>query len=292
MNKIKQYTLSQVGNNEQYQSFGIRNIDSEIIQKLSEPSRNSFYQIVLIKRGSGSYFVDFATHEIADYSVCFIFPNQISRFSFTDEIEGEIIMFDETIFCSAILANELREYNIDLQKRINFVALADNRKAFTRIEEVVSQINSFDGELNDIHKMQIKFFTKIIIFKIIDASTNGVFSGVKNADLEAYINFRELVDKEFHKNRKVEYYAECLGMTTKKINSLSKQYSNLTALEVIHNRLSLEIKRVFMFEDTPLKELAYSLNFDSQSALNKFIFTKFNATPTELKKSIRDNYEL
>lgn len=132
-------------------------------------------------------------------------------------------------------------------------------------------------------------FDKIIIFKIIDSSSVNDFQGVKDKDLDTYIGFRKLVDEGFMFNRKVDNYCKQLGVSAKKLNALCKKYSHNTALELIHERLSLEIKKIFIFEEAPLKEIAYNLGFDSQSALNKYIASKFGCTPSQLKEKVQDN---
>ena len=289
---VTQYNLEQFAVGGRYDNFNITPINGSQIERLTSPNRSSFYQIIILRKGEGSYSVDFDNYDIKEPSVCFVFPNQICKFSFTGDVEGDVIMFDKTIFCSEILANELKEYNVDLQKKINFVDFSDNTAAFGEVESIKQHIERFDDPLNNIRKMQIKFFTKILIFKIIDASSNEEFSGVKSFDLETYIKFREYVDNEFMENRKVENYCNKLGVSAKKLNALCKQYSNQNALDVIHNRLSLEIKKIFIFEDVPLKEIAFRLNFDSQSALNKYIASKFDSTPSELKQQLQQSYGL
>lgn len=289
---IQEYKLEQFALGSRYVNFNITPIDKSQKERLSAPNRSSFYQIIIIRKGAGNYSVDFDNYELKPSSVCFVFPHQICIFDFSDEVEGDVIMFDETIFCSAILANELKEYNVDLQKKINFVDFSAIPLLFDELESVKGHIERFGDSLNSIGKMQIKFFTKIIIFKIIEASSSEEFSGVKSIDLETYIKFREYVDSEFMENRKVDNYCAKLGISAKKLNSLCKQYSSQNALDVIHNRLTLEIKKIFIFEDMSLKEIAYKLGFDSQSALNKYIASKFNSTPSELKEQLQKDYEL
>lgn len=248
--------------------------------------RHDFYQIIILRKGSGVYFIDFAQNEINTPCVCVIFPQQIHKLELSDDAEGDIIMFDDTIFCSAILANELKEYNVDLQKRINFVDFTNNTSEFKGIYNVLQHILSLDPPLNDIKKIQIKFFIKIIILKIINAASDHVFTGIKSREFDIYIQFRKLVDQEFRSNRKVESYAKKLNISDKKLNAICKQYADKTALIIIHERLTLEIKKIFIFEDISLKEVAFQLDFNSQSALNKYIYSKFKCTPSELKDTV------
>lgn len=290
--KVENQTLEQYTQNDKYSNFALETIDSKLLEALSKTHRNSFFQIIIIRKGQGHYFIDFERYEITAPSVCFIFPQQIYKLELSEDAEGDVIMFDKTIFCSEILANELKEYNVDLHKKINYVDFTNNSSMFDEVNSLKRHIEKQENPLNNIRKIEIKFLTKIIIFKIIDASSIHEFSGLKDRELEIYLEFRRLVDVEFVHNRKVENYCNQLGVSAKKLNTLCKRYSHNTALEIIHERLSLEIKKIFIFEDVPLKEIAYALGFDSQSALNKYIASKFECTPSQLKEKVQGNYDL
>ena len=248
--------------------------------------RHSFYQIIILESGSGRHSVDFEQYEMNAPCVSVVFPQQVHKLELSEDARGHIIMFDETIFCSEILANELKEYNVDLHKKINFVDLREKNQEFDNIISAVGQIRLLQSTLNEIRKMQIKFLTKIIILKIIDSASDNSFTMLKNRNLDTYINFRQLVDKDFAQSRKVEYYCDKLGISAKKLNAICKEFSDKTALLIIHERLTLEIKKIFMFDDISLKEIAFQLNFDSQSALNKYIYSKFECTPSQLKDQV------
>lgn len=287
-NSLKEYTRDKKSVN-----FWIESIDLHSQYDASTLHRHDFYQIIILRKGSGVHFIDFEQYEMTSPCVCLLFPQQIHKMVLSDDVEGDIVMFDDTIFCSAILANELKEYNVDLQKRINFVGFNDKLSGFDDIYSIFNHILSLQSnDLNEIKKMQIKFFIKIIIFKIIDAASDHTFVGVKNRDFDTYIEFRKLVDQEFARNRKVEVYCEKLNISAKKLNAICRQYAEKTALSIIHERLSLEIKKIFVFEDISLKEIAYQLDFNSQSALNKYIASKFGRTPSELKEEVLSNYEM
>ena len=282
--------LNQYNKNEKYVNFNIEKISSTNKKTFEEITRNLFYQIFVLQSGSATYFVDFEKYQITAPAVCFIFPNQIFKFEFSDDASGDIVMFDGTIFCSEILSTELKEYNVDLHKRINYVDFKEHKERFNEIVEIKNQIISLSKSLNNIRKFEIKFSVKIIIFKIIDTSSSGEIIQIeKSRDLETYIKFRELVDEQFASNRRVESYCQMLNVSAKKLNSVCKRYSDKTALEVIHDRLSAEIKKIFIFDDLTLKEIAFKLDFDSQPALNKFIASKFGCTPTELRQKVLEN---
>ncbi len=270
----------------QYESFAMKALDEATLEELEQVHRNAFFQIIMFEEGEGSLSVDFENYPIKAPAVVFLFPQQISALKLSPDTKGEMIMFDHTIFCSEILATELKEYNVDLHKRVNCINFSDNKGQFKEILNIRSRINKVKLPYNNLRKIEIKFLTKVIILKTIDSTVVTAFKGVKDKDLELFMEFRRLVDADFRFDRKVQNYCERLGLSAKQLNALCKKHTQRTALELIHERLSLEIKKLLIYEKTQLKELAFSLGFDSQSALNKYIGQKFGCTPSELKEQI------
>ena len=127
---------------------------------------------------------------------------------------------------------------------------------------------------------------KIALLKLIDFSPVENLTSTSDKDLQYYILFRELVDKHYKTERKIPFYSNQIGISQKKLTSLCQQYSGTSPLNLIHDKLSLEIKKLFALQDMTLKEIAYEFGFSSQTALNKYIDAKFNMTPSELKELI------
>ena len=265
-----------------FQSFNSATVEKEI-------HRHKFFQILLLKKGKIKHWVDFEMKEAEAPFISVIFPNQVHRMELNDEAEADVIMFDETVFCSSLLANELKEYNIDLQKRINHITNIPHEE-WDEIQKFLKSILTIWPNINMIRKMQIKFLIKVILLKIIDMAPNVKSLENVDADLQVYLQFREYINAEFATQKKVQYYADKLGVTTKKLTSICFKYTGHSPLEIIHEKLSIELKKAFVDDVLLLKEIAFQFGFSSQSALNKFIERQFGCSPqkwrNELEKSM------
>ena len=181
--------------------------------------------------------------------IAVVFPNQIHRIIMSPDAELDVVMFDSSVFCSALLANELRDYNVDLQNRINHVdnVLADE---WNVILSLVEHIRLLSSQLTMIKKLEVKL-------------SKGVYL-----------------------QKKVRNYAEELGVTTKKLTAICNKYTGRTPLDIIHEHLLRELKRAVLEDGVLLKELAFRYGFSSQSALNKFIERKYGCSPKEWKEKL------
>ncbi len=265
-----------------FQSFNSATVEKEI-------HRHQFFQILLLKKGKIKHWIDFEMKEAEAPFISVLFPNQVHRMELNEEAEADVIMFDETVFCSSLLANELKEYNIDLQKRINHITDIPVNE-WEEIQKFLKSILSIWPNINMIRKMQIKFMIKVILLKIIDMAP--IVKPLENvdADLQVYLQFREFINAEFATQKKVQYYADKLGVSTKKLTSVCFKYTGHSPLEIIHEKLCIELKKAFVDDGLLLKEIAFQFGFSSQSALNKFIERQFGCSPQkwriELEKSM------
>ncbi len=285
---ISHYQLGQESTDESYPSFAMQSLDERMRQSLSQLHTNGYFKIVAVREGRGTYFIGLNKMEVQAPFIAFIFPRQVCSLHLEEDAKGEVIMFDESIFCASILSNELKAYNVDLHQKVNYVDYREKGQLFSDIEDILHHIRQLERPLNNIRQIELKFFTKIIILKIVDSASPHGFAGKQNQDLDDYITFRTLVEEHYHEERKVEGYCKRMGITAKKLNMLCKKYAQGSPLELIHERLCFEIKKRLIFEEVMLKELAYDLGFDSQSALNKFIISKFGCSPTQLKEKLRE----
>lgn len=263
--------------------FAVQKVTHDSV--LADIHRHSFYQIILLKKGTLRHFIDYEMKEAVSPFISVVFPNQIHRIIMSPDAEIDIVMFDSSVFCSALLANELRDYNIDLQNRINHVENVPE-KEWNDIMFLVDHIRELSSQLTMIKKMQVKFLIKTILLKIIEIAPQNMFAASMDSDIQLYLSFRESLSKGVYLQKKVHDYAEDLGISTKKLTSICNKYTGRTPLEIIHENLLREMKRAILEDGVLLKELAFRFGFSSQSALNKFIERKYGYSPQEWKEDL------
>lgn len=266
--------------------FSIQSYNSE--NTLKEIHRHSFYQIMILRKGSMRHFIDFEWKSAESPFISVIFPNQVHMLELSEDAEADVIMFDQSVFCTALLANELSDFNIDLQKRLNNINNIPECE-WNDIINLVQQLRTLSENMNMVKKMEIKFLIKIILLKAIDMAPMAYPITEIDKDLKYYQKFRESLNKEFVAQKKVQDYAKELGISTKKLSVVSKKYTGHTPLELIHERLGLELKKMIVEDGLMLKEIAYRLDFSSQPALNKFIERQFGYTPQKWKEFLESS---
>lgn len=266
-------------------NFFIHTLNAENVQKGLH--RHDFFQMILLEKGKINHFIDFSNFQMEKHTVSVVFPHQVHSMELSPDAHATVILFDPTVFCSEILRNDLKDYNIDLQKKINYVSFQEHPEGFEQLLSSVKFIQKNYVDLNPVRKMQIKLSIKIMLLQIIDALPENSTPTVNENDTLLYSRFREQVDSQFLKQRKVLYYAQQLGVSTKKLTLVCQSYSGSSPLEIIHEKLALELKKALALDELSFKEIAYTFGFSSQSALNKFIGLKFGKTPLAFREELR-----
>ena len=102
-----------------------------------------------------------------------------------------------------------------------------------------------------------------------------------------YMQFINMVESNFLKWHTVTSYAMELNVTEYKLAAHTKRFSGFTPLQIIHNRIVLEAKRLIFFKNISIKEIAYELGFNYPNNFAQFIKNKTGFTATQLQEQSR-----
>ncbi|MCF3639822.1 AraC family transcriptional regulator [Rhizobium sp. TRM95111] len=99
--------------------------------------------------------------------------------------------------------------------------------------------------------------------------------------------FRALVDRDYLRNRSVSDYAVELSVTSTYLTRCVRAAIGRTASEIIHDRLMLEARRLMVFTDLPIAQIAYRLNFSTPSYFTRFFVALAGEKPTIFRSRMR-----
>ena len=103
--------------------------------------------------------------------------------------------------------------------------------------------------------------------------------------------YKRLINSNFTKERQVQSYASQLGISPNYLNVLVKKYFGKSALEMINDRVVLEVKRLLSHTDYDISEIAYILEFNELSYFSRFFKRNTGMTPIEFRLSMNEMYQ-
>lgn len=110
---------------------------------------------------------------------------------------------------------------------------------------------------------------------------------VRNRREEYLAKFITLLSENFKRERTVGFYAEQMCVTPKYLSLLIKDFSGKSAAEWIDSYVITEAKTLLRYSTMSIQEVAYELNFSSQSFFGKYFKHLTGMSPSEYKLSAK-----
>jgi AraC family transcriptional activator of pobA len=109
----------------------------------------------------------------------------------------------------------------------------------------------------------------------------------EDAKTDTIRKFNLLVEMHFKEQHQVQFYAQSLNKSPKTLSNLFSIYNHKTPLQVIHERLILEAKRLFYYSDKSAKEIAAELGFEDAGHFSRFFKNLTNINPSDFRKTFQ-----
>lgn len=96
-------------------------------------------------------------------------------------------------------------------------------------------------------------------------------------------DFTQLVMEHYGKKRNVSFYAQQMGITPAHLSTTVRQVTGKTCLEIISSMVIMDAKSQLKSTDSPIHEIAYSLNFTNMSFFGKYFKRHTGLSPQEYR---------
>lgn len=103
---------------------------------------------------------------------------------------------------------------------------------------------------------------------------------------QLYERFMDLLAHHHQQERMVQFYADKLCVTPKYLSTAVRDYSGRNPSDWICEYVVAEAKSLLHYHRLPIQEVAYRLNFPTQSAFGKFFKQKTGYSPLQYAKGI------
>ena len=256
------------------------------------PHRHNYFELFLFEKGSGIHEIDFIEIEIKPNSVHVVCPGQVHYLKRSPDSNGIVIIFTkEFYFLPQQMTLAVDEF--PFLTGMGNAAIEPGEMIFNNLVGIV-QLMKKELDMQGIDSGQIlRNYLSIILLhlKRAYATSAETITDLRSKNYQVFEQFRRLLDANYVSIRLVKQYADMLHVSPENLNALSKQVSGKTASALIDERVILEAKRLLLFSENSVKEVAYFLEFNDPSYFNKYFKKITGLTPENYRKS-RLNHDL
>jgi AraC family transcriptional activator of pobA len=264
-------------------SLSVSKVQLEKACTIAPNEQQNAYSIYWIQEGKGTYNIDFEHYTFTDNMLFFLSPGQVFTVD-SEEIKTAykltfardfycIQTHDKEVACNGILFNNI--YETPFVKPCK----KDTKKLNFILDGLIDELQQNETAQYDMLQSYLKQF---IICTVRVKKENHVLK--EDIETRLFKDFSLLVEQNFRELHTVKAYANRLGISPK---SVTKHFQKLGAIKpsnFIKNRISLEAKRLLIYTDKTVKEIAFELGFNDPAYFTRFFTKATSKSPLQFKK--------
>lgn len=264
-------------------TFSLSTITFEKACTIDHSIQQNAYSIYWIQEGKGTYNIDFEQYKFDDNVLFFLSPGQVftvdneyikTAHKLTFKRDFYCIQTHDTeVACNGILFNNI--YETPFVKPCE----KDTKKLSFILDSLVEEFQQKETAQYDMLQAYLKQF---IIQAVRVKKENHIIK--EDTETRLFKDFSLLVEQNFRKMHSVTDYANRLGLSPKSISKHFQKLGAKTPSEFIKNRILLEAKRLLLYTDKTVKEIAFELGFNDPAYFTRFFTKAISQSPLQFKK--------
>lgn len=266
--------------------FYFNNLKNHLVvghRHLEKPHRHDFFAAILFTRGTGVHEIDFQRYDVSKGSLFFMSPGQIHSWELSEDIDGYIFFCSQQFYEMHYVNQKLRHFpffgSVTYPRKLQLTAGELERKLYLFME-LQNEYLSWDVLKNG---LILSLMSQIFIHsaRAFSKDADHHASSASLSYFKHYQDFENLVEQYFMAEKSIAFYSSIMNISSKHLNRIIQTVVQKTATEVITERVILEAKRMLIYLDESLVEIAFRLGYEEYSYFVR-VFRKISGmTPTE-----------
>lgn len=252
-------------------AFSISNLETmeeEDVQLAGVVHRHKYFEIIFLMEGSMACQIDTEKHVLDAGHLCLIRPGKMHAMDPGSGVKGYSVSFAPEFFAvslerSLLLnASSVFSFSDGDPVLVSGAIKMEILKLMRLMAREYHEPGLFKAEaLRGLLKILFIYLSRLA------KKEPPVRLNRKNQIVE---NFLSMLDEKFSTHRRPADYADALSVTTNYLNETVKTVSGFTTSYHIHQRVILEAKRMAVYSDESMKQVASKLGFDDVCHFSRF----------------------
>ena len=258
------------------------NFDATSIDE--HPHRHEFTEFLYIKGGTGKHEIDGVAYDLIPHTFYVISKGQVHHFLYAKNLVGFLIRFNDSILPAVQSSSEGFYYNLlfSLRKHNDLRIPSEKRNL---VEVLLSNmLADYEGQTTKVLDLSL---IQHLLYPLIILLNRCTLTKIERQDYsqDRYAEFINLLEQAFKQQRDLGFYAQTMGMSTRKLTEICQLKSDKTAKKIINERLITEAKRLLKYTTLPLKEIVDQLGYKDMGYFCRYFKKVTGVTPSEYRKT-------
>ena len=263
----------------------IRNIDNCPPSYLYDPARKDFFEVLWLQD-------EYPLHQVPEEQAVrghWIYLMPPYRVHQLNKAGKKGILFS---FKRELLEEEDKEFALDVFRIFNisgeFTSMLLSPDMIERLNKVY-QLLEAEYKEDASNLPMIRSLLKVFLLHLIKMKKEE-FTTLDINQKRAY-EFLLLLEDNYINERNIQFYAERLSISAKRLNQVLKEVLNETGIQLLHDRLILEAKRQIIHSENSIKEVAWLLGFKDRPYFSRFFKVHTGQTPEAFQKHVKKHVD-
>jgi AraC-like DNA-binding protein len=139
-----------------------------------------------------------------------------------------------------------------------------------------------------IHCLNLRCLATLLITKIINLNPDNNRNQKTVIKKKQFIfhEFRILIDEKFKHRLTIADYASLLNITATHLNRICRNTLDVSASDLIHERMLIEAKRLLIYTSMTINEVSNELGYLESAHFSKFFHRKIGQTPSNFRQNL------
>ena len=227
----------------------------------------TYYDITFITEGEGDFSIDNRTTASVPGDVFFSKPGEIRCWDVDHITNGYALIFEDeflsSFFKDPLFVQHLSYFN--MERTSSGLHLPDElyNRMLQLLQEIKTEISLF--KQNDIHVLRALLYEALMLLDRAYQNRPCVEDVNKEVGKLHLSKFIRLVAGHLKEQHSVQYYADRLCITPNYLNEIVNAAMKVGAKQYIQNKVMDEAKRLLVYTDSPVSDIAFELHYSTVS---------------------------
>ena len=225
-------------------------------------------QLLIVRRGEVAVTLEGRTHDLTGPAAVHVPAGVIHGFAFHEAVDGVVVTFSTDLH-AALRPGEAPPFGT--------AAVPLSAEQDASVQPLVEALWRECGGDAPGRIVAAGWLVGLLLVHVARAVRNRQ---APSREDERVQRFRLLVDRHFHEQRPLAFYADALGLTERSLTRLVRGRFACSPMLYIHRRLLLEARRMLVYGTHPIARIAEELGFSDPSYFSRFHLRMTGVVPS------------